>query len=414
MNQCVEMLDINGVKVPLIYEEDKNLPIISFRLVVRASGMIEAGKKVALSRLSAKLLEEGTKKLGSEKFSQKLEEKAINFDVGSGADTFNFTIGCLKENFEFGLDMLCKLFEDPNYSDDVVKKLKTLMLGQIMSKKSDFDYIANSELQKLLYPNSPLGNSSLGSEKDVEKLSLKDVKEFLKTHIDSTNAMAVIGGDLSLEKAKEYAKKPLSILQKGKKRETPFYETSDAQKVKIIKKQTEQAYIYFGAPYDAKLQSEDNYKAKVAAFILGSSGFGSRMMEEIRVKRGLAYSAYCRVIIEKTNSKFAGYLQTKNENKDEAKKVVEEVINEFVENGVSADELEKAKKFLLGSEPLGNETLSQRLGKAFSEIYSGFELGFFKEQLELIEGLSLESLNAYIKNHDEIKKLSFAIVTDEN
>jgi len=135
-------------------------------------------------------------------------------------------------------------------------------------------------------------------------------------------------------------------------------------------------------------------------------------MEEIRVKRGLAYSAYSRTNINRSNSYFSGHLQTKNENLEEAKKLVKSEIKRFVDNGVTKDELEQAKRFLLGSEPLRNETLSQRLSSSFTEYYRGFELGHSKIELEKIESLSLEDLNAFIKKHDEINNLSFSIVTD--
>ena len=82
-----------------------------------------------------------------------------------------------------------------------------------------------------------------------------------------------------------------------------------------------------------------------------------------------------------------------------------------MQNGATQEELAQAKRFLLGSEPLRNETLSQRLSRAFFEYYGGFELGHSKKQLEKIEKLSLEELNSFIKKHDEITKLSFSVVT---
>ena len=135
-------------------------------------------------------------------------------------------------------------------------------------------------------------------------------------------------------------------------------------------------------------------------------------MEEIRVKRGLAYSAYSRTNINRSNSYFSGHLQTKNENLEEAKKIVKSEIKRFVDGGVTQNELDQAKRFLLGSEPLRNETLSQRLSRAFFEYYRGFALGHSVKQLKLIESLTLKDLNSYIKQHDEITKLSFSIVTD--
>ena len=225
------------------------------------------------------------------------------------------------------------------------------------------------------------------------------------------NLIVVVGGDFSEEEAKALAKKFASNLKKGKVEPLHKIEASSKKELKELSKATEQAYIYFGAPYDMNITDKERIVGKVASFILGSSGFGSRLMEEIRVKRGLAYSAYSRFIVNKTNSYFFGYLQTKLKSQDEAIKVVKEVIENFVKSGATKEELESAKKFYLGSEPLRVETLNQRVGRAFNEYYSGAGLGFSKEELKIIENLTLQELNNFIKKHSEITNLSFFIVT---
>jgi len=160
-----------------------------------------------------------------------------------------------------------------------------------------------------------------------------------------------------------------------------------------------------------KVNDKDAYKAKVAAFILGSSGFGSRLMEGIRVKKGLAYSVYARVNLNKSYSDFSGYLQTKVTTKEQAVKAVKEIIANFIKNGATEYELKSAKEFLSGSEPLRVETISQRLNRAFFEYYRGLKLGYFNEELKLIGKLKLNDLNHFIKEHPEILKLTFSIVT---
>jgi predicted Zn-dependent peptidase len=229
-----------------------------------------------------------------------------------------------------------------------------------------------------------------------------------------SRASVVIGGDLELSEAKELAKEVLSVLEVGKDEKLKtFAPTSDIKREDIYK-DTKQAYIYFGSPYNMKVNDNDVYKAKVATFILGSGGFGSRMMEEIRVKKGLAYSAYCQIHINKSRSSFGGHLQTKLETQEEAIEIVKKVISDFVKGGVTEDELEQAKKFIIGSEPLRNERLSQRLHRAHDEYYKGFKIGHTKEQLKMIESLSLKDLNSFISSHDEINKLSFCVVTKKD
>ncbi|NPA66432.1 MAG: insulinase family protein, partial [Epsilonproteobacteria bacterium] len=153
------------------------------------------------------------------------------------------------------------------------------------------------------------------------------------------------------------------------------------------------------------------YIARVATFILGTGGFGSRLMEEIRVKKGLAYSAYARLHVNRSNTYLSGYLQTKLDSQEEALKTVKEVLKNFVHNGVTQEELEQTKKFLLGSEPLRNETMSQRLNRAFMEYYKGFEPGYSQKELKKIASLSLQELNQFIHKHNEILKISVSIVT---
>lgn len=409
-----DSLDIKGIKIPLIYEKNSNLPIVSMQLVFKASGAIKDADKPGLARFSTMILNEGTKSLGAVGFATRLEQKAISFTVHSGVETLVFEINSLKENFDFALKELKELLSEPNLTKESIEKVRLLSLATLSRKESDFDYLASKELKRLFFEGTPLENSSFGTVQSVQKISLEDVKDFIKEHLTLANAVVVLGGDIVKEEIEQELMKALSSLPHGEKREiSHILPNEKMQEIEIIKP-SEQAYVYFGSPFNLDSTSKEQYKAKVASFILGASGFGSRLMEEIRVKRGLAYSAYGRVSIDKSSSKFSGHLQTKNSNKDEAVKLVKEVVSSFVENGVTSEELEQAKRFLLGSEPLRNETLSQRLSRDFREYYLDLEKGYFQKELELINDLTLEELNDFIKKHPEISSLTFAIVTNKD
>jgi predicted Zn-dependent peptidase len=411
MSAELKHIKIKGVEIPVIFEKEASLPIDAMQIVFQKSGSIEDGNLSGLAKLSAKMLAQGTKSLGNVGFAEALEERAIRFGVHAGVETMVVELSSLKEHFKEGVELVQKLFIEPNLTEDTLKKVKTNTIGSLMRKKNDYDYIASVNLKKILFEGTPLQNPSDGTPQSIEKITLSDVEEFLKRHLALARVIVVIGGDMEWSEAKEHIKEVLKPLAKGENEPLPFYNASDKQKEKVQKEDTKQAYIYFGAPYYLKVEDPDLYKSKVAMFILGSGGFGSRMMEEIRVKRGLAYSAYSFARITKSHSYFTGYLQTKLESQEEAKKIVQEVVREFTQKGVTQKELEAAKKFILGSEPLRNETLSQRLSRAFHEFYSGKPLGYSKKELEKIEALKLEDLNDFIKKHPEIAKLSYSIVT---
>ncbi len=411
MAATLEYIHTNGMKIPLIFENDKRLPLVTMQFVFTNSGSIADVDKAGLAKFSAKVMGEGTKKLGSSAFAEALESKAIHISSSTGVETYVMELGCLSEEFDVGLKYFAELLEDPNLTKEAINNVKTRTLGALSRKENDYDYVASNELKSLLFKGSVLAQPSSGTLESVQSIQLQDVKKFLKEHIVSSKLIVVIGGDIDLKSAKKKIAKIIDAMPKGKASEVQHFEVSKEKQERILKRDTQQAYIYFGAPYYLDVDSKEYYKSKVAAFILGAGGFGSRLMEEIRVKRGLAYSAYARTHISKSRSYFSGYLQTKLESLEEAKNTVNEVIADFVKNGVTQEELEQTKKFLLGSEPLRVETMSQRLNRTFMEFYNGRGLGYAAKELKLIKELDLEELNEFIKKHTEITELSYAIVT---
>ena len=411
MAATIDSVKVNGISVPFIYEKEARLPLTTSQIIFTNSGSIKNTQIPGLAHFSAKLLNDGTKKLGSNAFAEELESKAISISAHAGTETFVLEVSGLKEEYAQGMSYLEELLQDPNYSLESVSKIKTMTLGSLSRKENDFDYTASNELKNLLFEGGVLGQPSLGTKSSIERIQLSDVQSFIKNNLVISKAIVVVGGDIDVKEVKKRVKQLLSLLPEGKKEEVAHFDIREKPTTNVLKRETEQAYIYFGSPYDIRENSEDYYKARVATFILGTGGFGSRLMEEIRVKRGLAYSAYANVNVTKSSNYLTGYLQTKLDSMDEAKKTVKDVIAKFVKDGVTKEELEQTKKFLLGSEPLRVETMNQRLNRTFLEYYKGFELGHSDAELAKIKSLKLKDLNAFIKEHKEILELSFAIVT---
>ncbi|MGX2972846.1 M16 family metallopeptidase [Helicobacter sp. T3_23-1059] len=402
---------INGVEIPVIYEYSALIPAGNIQLVFQGGGSINADK-IALTALKDEILSLGTSKKGNIGFANALEEKAISLSASSGTQTLNFHLSFLKEYEKDAIDLLGELIHYPNLNE--INKAKTALNARILSNKSDFDYLAQELLNKHLFAGTPLAKPSLGTQQDVKNLTKKDIQKSLESSLNLSNAIIIIGGDLELKSTLQMLEVILSDLPQGTTYEKKHFEINNKPNFVSKDAPTQQAYIYFGSPLKMQNLKNERYLARVAGFILGASGFGSRLMEEVRVKRGLAYGAYFRYSASPLISYGIGQLQTKLESQDEAIKVVREVISDFVKNGATQKELDSAKQFLLGSEPLGNETLSQRLSRSFNEYFLGLEIGFYKQELEKIKNLELKTLNDYIKSHPEIAELTFGIITQES
>lgn len=410
MAALVTEIEIKDSKVPIVFEEEKYIPIVSIQLVFKNAGHL-SNSKDGLANMSARLLNEGTSKEGSIGFATKLDAHAVDIGAHVGRDSFVIEVSSLKSEFPYAVERLEELLRDPNYTKEALGQVKHQKRGWLIQKKSDFDYIAATSLRATLFKDSVLARPYDGTLQSVESISLEEIKTFVSTHLGYNNAIGVVGGDITLEEAQGYMAKLLSFFPKVKDKEVERINASSKKEVLLIDEDTQQAYIYFGAPFNYSYEAKDQYLAKIAEYLLGGAGFGSRLMEEIRVKRGLTYGAYSSLRRTKPVSYLSGYLQTKLTTQDEAKNLVQEVVDTFVKEGITQKELDDTKKFLLGSEPLRTETLSQRLHRAFDDYYYERPLGFAKEQLKKIESVTLDEVNTFIKAHTELSDITFSIVT---
>ncbi|WQZ78405.1 insulinase family protein [Helicobacter pylori] len=404
--------EINQAKVPVIYEENHLLPMGFIHLAFRGGGSLSDKNQLGLAKLFAQVLNEGTKELGAVGFAQLLEQKAISLNVDTSAEDLQITLEFLKEYEDEAIMRLKELLKSPNFTQNALEKVKTQMLAALLQKESDFDYLAKLTLKQELFTNTPLANAALGTKESLQKIKLDDLKQQFAKVFELNKLVVVLGGDLKIDQTLKRLNNALNFLPQGKAYEEPYFETSDKKSEKILYKDTEQAFVYFGAPFKIKDLKQDLAKSKVMMFVLGG-GFGSRLMEKIRVQEGLAYSVYIRSNFSKVAHFASGYLQTKLSTQAKSVALVKKIVKEFIEKGMTQQELDDAKKFLLGSEPLRNETISSRLNTTYNYFYLGLPLNFNQTLLDQIQKMSLKEINDFIKAHTEINDLTFAIVSNK-
>jgi predicted Zn-dependent peptidase len=284
MGAIIKHIDIKGVQIPVIFEEQKSLPILNLQLVFENSGYIQDKNKSGLVSLSSKLLNEGTKELGVTKFAEKLEENAISLTASNGFETFVIELSSLKEQSPKGIELLTALLKSPNFTQSTLDKLKTIQKGSLKRKENDFDYVSNNQLKSILFKGTALEKPAAGTVESISKIELKDIQNFVQQTVCLENLIIVAGGDFELTEFEKLVKPFLETLAVGKKVGLEKIELNSKKDEKVLIKDTKQAYIYFGSSFNIDSKDEDNYKAKVASFILGGSGFGSRLMVHFQLK----------------------------------------------------------------------------------------------------------------------------------
>ena len=410
MAASLNEITIKDTKVPVVFEEGKYIPIVSIQLVFKNAGHL-SNKIDGQADMAAKLFNEGTAKDGSIGFATKLDAHAVDIGAHVGRESFVIEVSALKSEFPYAVERLVELLKDPNYTDEALAQIKHQKLGWLMQKKSDFSHVAANALRATLFKGSSLARPYDGTVESITALKLEEIKTFISEHLGYNNVIGVVGGDITFKEAQRYLKELLALFPKVEETKIEQVTASAKKEVEYLYEETDQAYIFFAAPFDYAYNAKDQYKAKIAEYLLGGAGFGSRMMEEIRVKRGLTYGVYASLRRTKPVSYMSGSMQTKLSTQDEAKALIQSVVDDFVKNGITQKELDDTKLFLLGSEPLRTETLSQRLGRAYNDYYYDRPLDFSREQLAKIDSVTLEEMNSFIKSHTELSNITFSIVT---
>jgi len=143
MSATIKHININNIDIPVIFEEQKSLPILNLQLIFKNAGYIKDKNNLGLANLSSKILNEGTKELGATKFAEKLDDNAITLHSSIGFETFIIELSSLKEKSNLALELLGALLKSPNISEEALSKVKTLTIGSIKRKENDFDDVAS-------------------------------------------------------------------------------------------------------------------------------------------------------------------------------------------------------------------------------------------------------------------------------
>ena len=242
MASTLDFIEVHGVKVPFIFEEDKRLPLLSMQIVFTHSGSIDEGKHYGLARLAGKMLNEGSLKRGSVGFADALDARAIQLSAHAGNETFVIELGSLKEEFDTGLSLLTEQLREPNFTPKSLEKVKTMALSDIARKEADFDTVASDELKAVLFEGTPMAVPNIGTAQSIKAIKLGDVEAFKDDHLVLSNALIVMGGDISMQEAKTKVITLLSTIEVGKKGKERHYEPRKTPKESILKRpQTEQA-----------------------------------------------------------------------------------------------------------------------------------------------------------------------------
>ncbi|MDD2903391.1 MAG: pitrilysin family protein [Syntrophales bacterium] len=354
-----------------LFSEQTGLPLVTFSLLVKAGTLQDPQGKEGLANLTAVLLRSGTKKRAAAQIAAELDFLGARLGASGGDDYAQLSLTVLKKDLAAGLEIFQDVLLNPVFAPQEVTRKVAEIQASLKSDEDEPMVVAARTFNKDLFGAFPYGHPIRGTKEGLAAITPKDLVEFHRRYYRPNNAILCVAGDLTLEEARKWVAQILGSWPAGEipAPQLPPVPTLKERKVVLINKDISQANIILGNMGISR-DNPDFYALQVMNYILGGGGFASRLMENIRVQRGLAYSVGSQFDPGLKPGYFAVSLETKNASAAEAVEQVLAEMKRIREKPVTPEELQDAKSYLIGSFPRKMDSLSKRAWlMGYTELY---------------------------------------------
>ncbi|HFE37755.1 MAG TPA: insulinase family protein [Gammaproteobacteria bacterium] len=381
----------NGVRVYFFPAHE--LPMLDLRVVFDA-GAAKDGDKHGLALLTNGLMAEGAGQWDSTQIAERFEGVGAGFSNGAYRDMSLLSLRSLtdKKLLNTALETFKVVLNDPRFPKEAFEREKSRLLVSLARKKQSPAAIANEAFYRAVYKNHPYAFSADGEVETVKALTTDDLKAFYDQYFVAKNAIVALVGDVSRAQAESIVNRVTGDLTVGKAAaKTKSAAPLDQAEVISIDFPSSQTHILVGQQ-GMKRGDPDYFPLYIGNHILGGSGLVSVLADEIREKRGLAYSAYSYFIPMRAEGPFILGLQTKNESADEALTVLRETLSNFVEKGPTEAQLIAAKKNLVGGFALKIASNKKIVENLASIGFYGLRLDYLDKFIEKVEAVDIAQI----------------------
>lgn len=376
----------------LLISREHSLPLVTMQLLIDAGARKDPSGQEGLAHLTAKGLLLGTSNRTVTIMNEELDFMGASLDVSAGSDYATLGLRVLKKDLYKGFDIFLDVLTQPTFPEEEIQREVQKTLAAIQSAEADPMEVAVKAFRKTLFLNSPYGHPVEGTRESLSQLKHEAIARFYRTHHHPNGAILTIVGDITSD---EVTEKLIPRLEKWPRGESPkeLFTTTFAQGTKTVEidREIAQANIILGNKGVSR-QNPDYYVLTVMNYILGGGGFGSRLMDEIRVRRGLAYSIASFFDPGKFPGSFQVVLETKNVSAREAISLVLQQMERIQREMVSEQELITARNYLTGSFPLRLDTQAKMAGFITQVEYYGLGLDYPDKYALLISAITREEV----------------------
>jgi len=379
----------NGLR--LLVREDHRLPLVGIGAVFRGGLLAETAEDNGITRLMAKVLLKGTKTRTAEQIANEIEAVGGSISSDAGNNSFSVSVDVMKPDAKLGLDLLSDVLLNATFPEKAIAREKEVQIAAIQQEEEQLTAVARNIMRQALFPQHPYALRSNGSVEAVQHLTQKDLLDFRDRYVVAKNCVLYVFGDVKAAGVKQLVEQTLGSMKSGALALTDAKPSTPLAKAETVESRRDKAQGVIMVGFrGASLSSPDRYALELIDE--ASSDLGSRFFIRIREKMGLAYYVGASQMQGLVPGLFAFYLGTDPQKIERVKTEFLDEIHKLATEGLTPEELQRAKKKLIGQQEIANQS-NDAFGYhcALDELY-GLGFNYYKQLEHDVNAVTLEDI----------------------
>lgn len=389
-------MDIKQVKSPGGIEawlvESHQVPLVSLRFAFAGGSVQDPEGKAGVAHFVSSMLDEGAGDLDSSAYQERMEDIAMRLSFDDSRDTFYGSFSTLTKNRDEAVELLKLALTKPRFDQEAVDRIRRQLLASLAYESKSPERLASRTWYETAFAGHPYGIAATGTDASLVAITREDLETFRKNTFAKDNLKVVAVGDIDEATLGKLLDEVFGGLpEKSKLQKVADVQPENGNGVKVVEMDVPQSVAVFGMG-GLKRKDPDFMAGFVLNHIIGGGGFSAILMEEVREKRGLAYSVYSYLSPMDHSSVYLGSVATKNESIGESLDIIRSELERIAKDGVSEEDLNNAKSYLTGSYALRFDTNSKIASQLLGILVEDMGIDYIKTRNAQVEALTVEDL----------------------
>ena len=378
-----------GIEAWLVSEPA--IPMVAVEVGFEGGGRLDGPDRMGAAYLASGLIEEGAGDMDSQAFARRLEDLSARMSFESGRDGFQVSVRSLTENLPETMALLETALTEPRFEPRQVERVREQVLSGLRSSAVDPQSQAGRAWFEAMFGDSAYGRPFKGTIESVEALTREDLLAVWDEMVARDRMTIGVVGDIDAETLGPLLDETFGGLpERGALEAEPLPVRAEGG-VEVIEADVPQSVVVFG--HEGILREDPDFiPAYVMNYVLGGGGFESRLYREVREKEGLAYSVYSYLNPLDRAGLYMGGTGTQNERVADAVAIIRREWARMAEEGVTDEELERAKKYLTGAFALRFDSNAKIARYLVGLQQAGLGIGYIDERNGLVDAVTKEDI----------------------